>query len=299
MYQNRHQRRIADVIRITPSAVKQIPYPEEDVLQDLYEKYKSNFYTPEYRTIKYAQVESKDLEGDATLTIEEVLSKYNIDSRVNIIGPIDNNERDQNGNKFDNLPKTDAFIRAVFSINDDKTHFVSFSTDHDFQVSHFLVTVIDITAPRLKDFQESKSSLIELWHNEFTNRQMYEIASDLESELQAEADISNIEGIEFSKEQVFSRFEIIDAERLTQPKDLIDEVFTIKEGSLTKPIKDQNDVLIGMLKEVQNANEEADEVTIKTMKDELVRGSVDALKKQLIRHLYDKYKVKIDNSKMS
>ncbi|MEY2392966.1 peptidylprolyl isomerase [Wolbachia endosymbiont of Tettigetta isshikii] len=72
IYRNRHQTRVVDIVKITKDAVTNVPKPDNQTLLDLYEKNKSHFYYPEYRTAQYISLGQKYFEDQVQISDEEV-----------------------------------------------------------------------------------------------------------------------------------------------------------------------------------------------------------------------------------
>ncbi|MCA4774177.1 SurA N-terminal domain-containing protein [Wolbachia endosymbiont of Mansonella perstans] len=72
IYRNRHQTRVVDIVKITKDAVTNVPKPDNQTLLDLYEKNKSHFYYPEYRTAQYISLNQKYFEDQVQISDEEV-----------------------------------------------------------------------------------------------------------------------------------------------------------------------------------------------------------------------------------
>ncbi|QKX02439.1 peptidylprolyl isomerase [Wolbachia endosymbiont of Dirofilaria (Dirofilaria) immitis] len=72
IYKSRHQTRVVDIIKVTKDAVTDIPEPNNKILLDLYEKNKSHFYYPEYRTAQYISLGRKYFEDQVHVSDEEI-----------------------------------------------------------------------------------------------------------------------------------------------------------------------------------------------------------------------------------
>ncbi len=72
IYNSRYQTRVVDIVKITEDAVTNIPEPDDQTLLDLYERNKSHFYYPEYRTAQYISLEQKYFEDQIKISDEEV-----------------------------------------------------------------------------------------------------------------------------------------------------------------------------------------------------------------------------------
>ncbi|WP_438456631.1 SurA N-terminal domain-containing protein [Wolbachia endosymbiont of Kerria lacca] len=74
IYKNRYQTRVVDIVKITENAITDVPEPDDQALLDLYERNKSNFYYPEYRTAQYISLDQKYFEDQIRISDEEVES---------------------------------------------------------------------------------------------------------------------------------------------------------------------------------------------------------------------------------
>jgi peptidyl-prolyl cis-trans isomerase D len=72
IYKNRYQTRVVDVVKITSDSVTNIPEPDNPSLIDLYEKNKSNFSYPEYRTAQYISLGPKYFEDQIAVSDKEI-----------------------------------------------------------------------------------------------------------------------------------------------------------------------------------------------------------------------------------
>ncbi|WP_410543029.1 SurA N-terminal domain-containing protein [Wolbachia endosymbiont of Tetranychus urticae] len=72
IYKNRYQTRVVDIVKITEDAITDVPEPDDQALLDLYERNKSNFYYPEYRTAQYIFLDQKYFEDQIRISDEEV-----------------------------------------------------------------------------------------------------------------------------------------------------------------------------------------------------------------------------------
>ncbi|MGL9757751.1 MAG: SurA N-terminal domain-containing protein [Wolbachia sp.] len=72
IYKNRYQTRVVDIVKITEDAITDVPEPDDQALLDLYERNKSNFYYPEYRTAQYISLDQKYFEDQIRILDEEV-----------------------------------------------------------------------------------------------------------------------------------------------------------------------------------------------------------------------------------
>ncbi|MHC3897967.1 UNVERIFIED_CONTAM: SurA N-terminal domain-containing protein [Wolbachia endosymbiont of Nasonia longicornis] len=72
IYKNRYQTRVVDIVKITEDAIADVPEPDDQALLDLYERNKSNFYYPEYRTAQYISLDQKYFEDQIRILDEEV-----------------------------------------------------------------------------------------------------------------------------------------------------------------------------------------------------------------------------------
>lgn len=72
IYKHRYQTRVIDIIKVTRDAVKDIPEPKNQDLLDCYEKNKSSFHYPEYRTAQYISLSLEYFQDQVIISNEEV-----------------------------------------------------------------------------------------------------------------------------------------------------------------------------------------------------------------------------------
>lgn len=200
-------------------------------------------------------------------TIEEISNEYNLPMQT--IGPVDANEN------------SDDLISFIFSRGkDQKSYFKSVGD------SIISVKITDIILPELQNFEESKSSVLELWRNKFITEKMSKIGQKIVGQIKdkAGADINGMQGIELLKEQQIHR------NQQDYPFSFVEEIFNMKDiGSVTNFIKHDNAIIIGMLKGMHPSDGE-----LNTM--DTGKHVVMSLKEQLISYLESKYKVEVNHS---
>ncbi|WCR58084.1 peptidylprolyl isomerase [Wolbachia endosymbiont of Ctenocephalides felis wCfeJ] len=210
-------------------------------------------------------------------TIEEISSKYNLP--IQTIGPVDASGKDRSGNI---IGSTDDLISFLFSREKDQKSYLKGVGD-----AVVSVKITDIVPPKLQSFEESKTSVIELWRNGFIREQMFKIGQEIAAQLKEKADFNKTQGVELIKGQQIHRN---DTERQNYPSFFIEEVFNMKTtDSVTDPIQHDNDIIIGVLKEMYSSNGKLD--TFDTGKHVMI-----SLKEQLVSYLESKYKVEVNHN---
>ncbi|WP_395463411.1 SurA N-terminal domain-containing protein [Wolbachia endosymbiont of Cantharis cryptica] len=210
-------------------------------------------------------------------TIEGISSEYNLP--IQTIGPVDANGKDQNGN---GVESSNDLISLIFSRAKDQRGY--FKGVGNAVVS---VKIADIIPPKLQGFEEGKASAIELWRNEFIKEKMFKIGQEVAAQLKEKTDLEKIQGMELVKDQQIHRNE---ADQQSYPFSFIEEIFDIKTiGSVTNPIQHNNEIIIGVLKEMYSSNGKLN--TFDTGKRVMI-----SLKEQLINYLESKYKVEVNHA---
>lgn len=200
-------------------------------------------------------------------TIEEISNEYNLPRQT--IGPVDANEN------------SNDLISFIFSRG--KDHKSYFKSVGDSIVS---VKITDIIPPKLQSFEESKSSVLELWRNKFIAEKMSEIGQKIVDQIKDKvgADINGMQGIELLKEQQIHR------DQPDYPFSFVEEIFNMKDiGSATNLINHDNAIIIGILQGMHPSDGKLN--TIDTGKHVVM-----SLKEQLISYLESKYKVEVNHS---
>lgn len=200
-------------------------------------------------------------------TIEEISNEYNLPMQT--IGPVNANEN------------SNDLISFIFSRGKDQKSY--FKSVGDSIVS---VKITDIIPPKLQNFEESKSSVLELWRNQIIAEKMSKIGQKIVDQIKDKAgtDINGMQGIELLKEQQIHR------DQPDYPFSFVEEIFNMKDiGSATNLIKHDNAIIIGMLKGMHPSDGKLN--TIDTGK-----RVVMSLKEQLISYLESKYKVEVNHS---
>jgi peptidyl-prolyl cis-trans isomerase D len=206
--------------------------------------------------------------------IEEILSEYNLP--IQTIGPVDVSGKDQSGN---NVGDSSDLISFIFSREKDQKGY--FKGVGDAVVS---VKIVDIIPPKLQSFEEGKASTVELWRSEFIKERMFQIAQEIATQLKEKTDLKEIQGVELVEGQQMHRNE------QNYPFSFVEEIFNMKTtGSVTDPIQYNNEIIIGVLKEMHSSNGKLN--TLDTGKRVMI-----SLKEQLISYLESKYKVEVNHA---
>ncbi|EAL58705.1 peptidyl-prolyl cis-trans isomerse D, putative [Wolbachia endosymbiont of Drosophila ananassae] len=182
------------------------------------------------------QVNYKIYNGSA---IEEILSEYNLP--IQTIGPVDASGKDQSGN---NVGDSSDLISFIFSREKDQKGY--FKGVGDAVVS---VKIIDIVPPKSQSFEEGRASAVELWQSEFIKERMFKIGQEFAVQLREKTDWEKIQGVELVEDQQMHRNE------QNYPFSFVEEIFNMKTtGSVTDPIQYNNEIIIGVLKEMHSSN---------------------------------------------
>ncbi|WP_264329660.1 MULTISPECIES: peptidylprolyl isomerase [unclassified Wolbachia] len=209
--------------------------------------------------------------------IEEILSEYNLP--IQTIGPVDASGKDQSGN---NVGDSGDLISFIFSREKDQKGY--FKGVGDAVVS---VKIVDIFPPKLQSFEEGKALAVELWHSEFIKERMFKFGQEVAVQLREKTDLEEIQGVELVKGQQMHRNKV---DQQNYPFSFVEEIFNMKTtGSVTDPIQYNNEIIIGVLKEMHSSNGKLN--TLDTGKRVMI-----SLKEQLISYLESKYKVEVNHA---
>ncbi|WP_265021727.1 peptidylprolyl isomerase [Wolbachia endosymbiont (group A) of Icerya purchasi] len=209
--------------------------------------------------------------------IEEILSEYNLP--IQTIGPVDASGKDQSGN---NVGDSGDLISFVFSREKDQKGY--FKGIGDAVVS---VKIVDIVPPKLQSFEEGKALAVELWRSEFIKERMFKFGQEVAVQLREKTDLEEIQGVELVKGQQMHRNKV---DQQNYPFSFVEEIFNMKTtGSVTDPIQYNNEIIIGVLKEMHSSNGKLN--TLDTGKRVMI-----SLKEQLISYLESKYKVEVNHA---
>ncbi|TVS98725.1 peptidylprolyl isomerase [Wolbachia pipientis] len=217
------------------------------------------------------QVNYKIYNGSA---IEEILSEYSLP--IQTIGPVDASGKDQSSN---NVGNSSDLISFIFSREKDQKGY--FKGVGDAVVS---VKIIDIVPPKLQSFEEGRALAVELWRSEFIKERMFKIGQEVVVQLREKTDLEEIQGMELVKGQQMHRNE------QNYPFSFVEEIFNMKTtGSVTDPIQYNNEIIIGVLKEMHSSNGKLNTLDIG-------KRVMISLKEQLISYLESKYKVEVNHA---
>ncbi len=209
--------------------------------------------------------------------IEEILSEYNLP--IQTIGPVDASGKDQSGN---NVGDSGDLISFIFSREKDQKGY--FKGVGDAVVS---VKIVDIVPPKLQSFEEGKALAVELWRSEFIKERMFKFGQEVAVQLREKTDLEEIQGMELVKGQQMHRNKV---DQQNYPFSFVEEIFNMKTtGSVTDPIQYNNEIIIGVLKEIHSSNGKLN------MLDTGKRVMI-SLKEQLISYLESKYKVEVNHA---
>ncbi|MEC4734696.1 MULTISPECIES: peptidylprolyl isomerase [unclassified Wolbachia] len=209
--------------------------------------------------------------------IEEILSEYNLP--IQTIGPVDASGKDQSGN---NVGDSGDLISFIFSREKDQKGY--FKGVGDTVVS---VKIVDIFPPKLQSFEEGKALAVELWRSEFIKERMFKFGQEVAVQLREKTDLEEIQGVELVKGQQMHRNKV---DQQNYPFSFVEEIFNMKTtGSVTDPIQYNNEIIIGVLKEMHSSNGKLN--TLDTGKRVMI-----SLKEQLISYLESKYKVEVNHA---
>lgn len=207
-------------------------------------------------------------------TIEEISNNYNLP--IQTIGPVDASGKDQSGNEVGNSSDCISFI---FSREKDQKSY--FKGVGDTVVG---VKISDIVPPKLQNFEESRESAIKLWRSEFIKERMFKMGQEVAVQLREKTDLEEMQGIKLVKGQQIQRNE------QNYPFSFIEEIFNMKTtNSVTDPIQYNNEIIIGVLKEMHSSNGKLN------MLDTGKRVMI-SLKEQLISYLKSKYRVEVNHA---
>lgn len=213
-------------------------------------------------------------------TIEEISTEYKLP--IQTIGPVDANEKDQNGEIIQDSSDLIAFIFSRGK--DQKSYFKG--------VGEVLVSVkiTDIIPFKLQSFEESKQSVKELWRKKFIEEKMFKFGQKIAAQIKEKGNFEKIKGMKLVKDQRINHNEV---DQQNYPFSLIEEIFNMKTiGSVTSPIQHNSEVIIGILRDMHSSDGKLN--TLDTGKRVMI-----SLKEQLIGYLESKYKVEVNHAILS
>ena len=262
-------------------------------LQELNEKISQRIKKEKATNILAKEIEVINNKLNDGVSIKAIAESYNL-SIKNINSDISG--KDPSGKKI-NLPETNPnlIILAAFEAELNKPS--NFINNDDY---FFSVNVTKIEPSREKTFDESKEQLVNEWQNNFKNQKLSKLTQEVLIKLKSGIDIQNIDGVILKANQVVYRNSVASTDNPGQnyPYDLINEIFNLKKGEISKSHQDDRNpseqkTLIAILKDIKNADQVSN-VDIKNIKEKLANDNVESLKNQLITYLIKKYSVKIN-----
>ncbi len=139
----------------------------------------------------------------------------------------------------------------------------------------------------MQSFEEGKALAVELWRSEFIKERMFKFGQEVAVQLREKTDLEEIQGVELVKGQQMHRNKV---DQQNYPFSFVEEIFNMKTtGSVTDPIQYNNEIIIGVLKEMHSSNGKLN--TLDTGKRVMI-----SLKEQLISYLESKYKVEVNHA---
>ena len=277
-----HIIKIKNIHKISPQDLEELT---EKISEDLKKKKANNLLSTEIEII------NDKLNGGTS--IKEIAELYNL-SIKNINSDISG--KDLSGKKI-SLPETNfnAIILAAFSAQLNKPS--NFTNNEDY---FFSVNVTQIDPSREKTFDESKEQLVDEWQNNFKAQKLSKSTQEVLIKLKSGIDIQNIDGVLLRANQTVYRNSIasIDNPGQSYPTDLINEIFHLKKGEISKSHQDDRNpseqkMLIAILKDIKNADQVSN-AEIKNIQEKLANDNVESLRNQLTTYLIKKYSVKVN-----
>ncbi|MGN7678706.1 MAG: SurA N-terminal domain-containing protein [Anaplasma sp.] len=183
----------------------------------------------------------------------------------------------------------DALPVLAFSTQVNKpSHFVNMGN------AYFSVIVTDVVPSKVRNFEESRPLLSKRWRKDFVTAEMQKLARELATKLQDGSGLGSVNGVVIRRgESVVSNPE---KESPTgYPDALVSQVFDMKVGSVSREVVDPKTgkVLVAMLKDVRSPKE-IDERELKVFKERFTSGGAFSIRRQLLSHLADKYRIKVN-----
>lgn len=207
-------------------------------------------------------------------SIEDISSEYNLP--IHTVGPIDISGKGQDGSQV-----LDSHTLSSFIFSRDKNQKSYFKGVDDVIVS---VKIIDSIPSKLQSFEDSRSSVLELWRDEFIMQEMFKIGINIANKLKEGMKINNTQGIELIRKQKINNND------QNYPSSFIKEIFNTKTINLiTTPIMHENAAIVGLLKEAHSSSGKLDTI-------ESGQRVMMSLKEQLISYLESKYKIEVNYS---
>ena len=267
-------------------------------LQELTEKISESIKKKKANDILSAEIQIINNKINDGTSIKEIAELYNL-SIKNINSDISG--KDLSGKKI-NLPETNSgtIILAAFSAELNKPS--DFTNNGDY---FFSVNVTKIDPSREKTFDESKEQLVNEWQHNFKTQKLSKLTQEVLIKLKSGIDIQNIDGVLLRSDQIVYRNNVasIDNPGQNYPTDLINEIFNLKKGEISKSYQDDKDpseqkMSIAILKDIKNADQVSN-ADIKRIKEKLANDNVESLKNQLTTYLIKKYSVKVNQDLVS
>ena len=153
------------------------------------------------------------------------------------------------------------------------------------------VLVTDVLPSRPRTFEESREVLTEKWRNTLAMEKAGSLAVELAAKLKRGDELKDVVGVSVLRDQTVTKAGDYGEYNDQYPSSLVDAIFSMAPGDVSKEIFDSGKVYFAQLKEIKTP--EITEKEIADNKDHMINSSISSLKDQLLNHLIDKYKVKI------
>lgn len=213
-------------------------------------------------------------------TIEELTKEY--DLKLSLIGPIDQNNYDENGKQ---VSKNGILANLIFQNQlEEETKFFTETVNEQGLQEYYYTIVTNVISPKLRKFSDCQHELKSLWKENFVDNKLYEMVID------------NTQKHDVTRKTIF-RMQVASNEAAKQdyPHEFVDQAFHINIGDSTDPIKYQkNKVIVGKLIEVLPAV--TNEIIVDQIENQVKKHLVNAMYDEFKHYLYKKYSVTINET---
>ncbi|GFZ84037.1 hypothetical protein RLOatenuis_4390 [Rickettsiales bacterium] len=154
-------------------------------------------------------------------------------------------------------------------------------------------TVTGVHSARVLTLDEARELVISEYKDAMKAEKLESMAYDLAEEMQGRG--MEVVAREYGIEP--PRSVSLDMSNLDYPALLMSEVFSAKQGQLTRPVKHQDGFVVALVRQVQYPTD-SDASVVASMEQNLAGGVRESLYMQLMRHLASRHRIKIYEPKL-
>lgn len=224
------------------------------------------------------------------MTLQEVAKEVNLE--VARVDGVSFEGKSDNHRLVEDLPRDRIFFETAFNTPEGE---VSPMVIPENSMFSYFVQVDGITPSRIQSLDEVRGAAITAWKEQRHLQEVRKLAEDIKAKIESGIAVSSITKhikVAMDKDKILSRK--VGDEGLPEP--LLQELFTLKIGGLTRPQRNsKGEFILAQVKEIQKANFDSEGVKALQIKNELKHSYSGDIIAQYMKYLRKKYPVLIQN----